>query len=103
MRGMARLTSARVMSNGSPTFLAQFMMVEPKQYTPMPAASSLRTARSNAASGMSWKLALAKPGTSTPARLEEFPAEFLRGLDLAVDAVGAFVADAHEFHSLFPE
>ncbi len=36
MRGIARRTSPNVTSKGVSTVFAQFMMVEPKQYTPMP-------------------------------------------------------------------
>ena len=41
------------------------------------------------------EVGLGKAGHFHAARFEVFPAEFLRGQDLAVDAVGGFVADAH--------
>ena len=45
------------------------------------------------------EVGLGEAGDFNAPRFEEFPAEFLRGLDLAVDAVGAFVADAHVYHN----
>ena len=47
------------------------------------------------------EIGLGEAGDFDAPRFEEFPAQFLRGQDLAVNAVGAFVADAHVFHSYF--
>src|ERR1041385_7459675 len=53
IRGMQRFTSTSVTSNGVATVFCPFMIVEPKQYTRMPASFSLPAATSNAASGIS--------------------------------------------------
>ena len=65
MRGMARATSASVMSKGSSMRLAQLPIVEAKQCTEMPASRSVPATSSKAASGMSCRLPFAWPGTVT--------------------------------------